>query len=208
MKSLSEVEFLSTLSLRRATILLPRSADCNYHFYPRSPYGERQRITKTVMRQPLFLSTLSLRRATEIGKEPDAPDEISIHALLTESDVARRWNLDARQQFLSTLSLRRATICVDGQTYGIEISIHALLTESDTACTAIASKSDISIHALLTESDLSARDSLRYTRVISIHALLTESDRHEVLYGQNRTNFYPRSPYGERRLVLFERLLI
>ena len=33
---------------------------------------------------------------------------------------------------------------------------------------------------------------------ISIHALLTESDRGAPGLGQPDSNFYPRSPYGER----------
>ena len=58
------LRFLSTLSLRRATIISPHSTPDNGNFYPRSPCGERP----TDMRQRLiefrFLSTLSLRRAT------------------------------------------------------------------------------------------------------------------------------------------------
>ena len=56
----------------------------------------------------LFLSTLSLRRATPQGCRPAAPADISIHALLAESDG----------------------VIPDGHA-GIEISIHALLAESD-----------------------------------------------------------------------------
>ena len=79
-------QFLSTLSLRRATItniqrngntdisihaLLAESDSCPlarpfhcHDFYPRSPCGERHSHTKVGMHQILFLSTLSLRRAT------------------------------------------------------------------------------------------------------------------------------------------------
>ena len=58
------IEFLSTLSLRRATI--PASfciANCA-HFYPRSPCGERRICRGSDPAATLFLSTLSLRRAT------------------------------------------------------------------------------------------------------------------------------------------------
>ena len=57
-------EFLSTLSLRRATLnqILPRGF--HYHFYPRSPCGERLRWTTWNRPTHVFLSTLSLRRAT------------------------------------------------------------------------------------------------------------------------------------------------
>ena len=59
-----QIKFLSTLSLRRATIDSSRAASCQQHFYPRSPCGERLSVLWTVRSRPLFLSTLSLRRAT------------------------------------------------------------------------------------------------------------------------------------------------
>ena len=127
------VEFLSTLSLRRAT--------------PQKPSHHRNRE---------FLSTLSLRRATRRASRQQPAGEISIHALLTESDLEgqkraadvcryfyprspygerRAWtlNINGPLTFLSTLSLRRATrrsVKLFRQNY---ISIHALLTESDIA---------------------------------------------------------------------------
>ena len=146
--------FLSTLSLRRATryftcfigrllisihallaesdILLLRSADCNYHFYPRSPCGERPPSHSLYRRNRKFLSTLSLRRATfpinvmsvsavqisihallaesDDGSKSSIEEvSISIHALLAESDGKPRALKSLRCVFLSTLSLRRAT---------------------------------------------------------------------------------------------------
>ena len=102
------LRFLSTLSLRRATRGEFVKREINRHFYPRSPCGERPR-QKISIRQP----------------------HISIHALLAESDVTiitttllledfyprspcgeRPWQRGSRityVEFLSTLSLRRAT---------------------------------------------------------------------------------------------------
>ncbi len=78
------------------------------NFYPRSPCGERRWHT-VFFRDPLkFLSTLSLRRATYFS---------------------RFYSRDG--QFLSTLSLRRATAVVDSLDIKFDISIHALLAESD-----------------------------------------------------------------------------
>ena len=105
-------------------------------------------------------------------------NEISIHALLAESDRKRcQSRPDSRnfyprspcgerlttlttsrrtEQFLSTLSLRRATVrqVILAEPF-IFISIHALLAESDQrqAYNYIAI-AEISIHALLAESDL------------------------------------------------------
>jgi len=122
--------FLSTLSLRRATLVV---------------------LCRTL--RMLFLSTLSLRRATGFGASRPKNNQISIHALLAESDCfgrimsalsgyfyprspcgerrysfrhsAQSWHFYPRSpcgerlknspallgnsQFLSTLSLRRAT---------------------------------------------------------------------------------------------------
>ena len=102
--------FLSTLSLRRATSRLALALITSKHFYPRSPYGERP--------NGLF--------------QFDRRNRISIHALLTESDLAGpsgpaflynfyprspygerrhpKTSSHPHNTFLSTLSLRRATL--------------------------------------------------------------------------------------------------
>ena len=103
-------QFLSTLSLRRATVIRCRPALDGADFYPRSPCGERQCARGPLRAKGPFLSTLSLRRATSNQIEAD------------------RRNL----AFLSTLSLRRATAgSVSGISSKTAISIHALLAESD-----------------------------------------------------------------------------
>ena len=82
----------------------------NRDFYPRSPCGERpsaRSLVASLSRQ--FLSTLSLRRATAGQFCPGRTFQISIHALLAESD----------RHCADTLWFRR------------HISIHALLAESD-----------------------------------------------------------------------------
>ena len=56
--------FLSTLSLRRATVKTYRKKQGLTHFYPRSPCGERHNTRTYRVYCPAFLSTLSLRRAT------------------------------------------------------------------------------------------------------------------------------------------------
>ena len=123
--------FLSTLSLRRATgETMPSIRHISY-FYPRSPCGERldeipyqrqihqflstlslRRATHLLRRflsMSSFLSTLSLRRATWSASKLGGMSDISIHALLAESDRGQRPNWEGCQTFLSTLSLRRAT---------------------------------------------------------------------------------------------------
>ena len=58
------------------------------NFYPRSPRGERQLNAVLAGRRGVFLSTLSSRRATMTPAELERSKEISIHALLAESDPA------------------------------------------------------------------------------------------------------------------------
>ena len=130
--TLSLAPFLSTLSLRRATIPIMLAAISLSYFYPRSPYGER------------------------LGSFFNSPSShsISIHALLTESDYSLVTIIPSNFSFLSTLSLRRATApnhnpCSRSRNFyprspygerhqdkvsfppAQKISIHALLTESD-----------------------------------------------------------------------------
>ena len=57
----------------------------------------------------IFLSTLSLRRATRQYRRRKKQKDISIHALLAESDKNQPGKLNKFAGFLSTLSLRRAT---------------------------------------------------------------------------------------------------
>ena len=147
--------FLSTLSLRRATIMfagvlthhahfyprspcgerLPRNASCNCHsdFYPRSPCGERR--PHCYNRQPIFF--------------------ISIHALLAESDESIGTLRTVSVNFYPRSPCGERPYGALKHVHQTEISIHALLAESDTITDIdfrIIAK--ISIHALLAESDL------------------------------------------------------
>ena len=168
-------EFLSTLSLRRATPPSAILSNGKAYFYPRSPCGERLYPIISLLIILLFLSTLSLRRATMLLRDSTGRSVISIHALLAESDTWARGSRVTYVEFLSTLSLRRATFSELLTIHPICISIHALLAESDwykvQGCCCIL----ISIHALLAESDATAR-----------------------AFNTNLRNFYPRSPCGER----------
>ena len=57
------------------------------NFYPRSPCGERHVSLAVTDFGKRFLSTLSLRRATHIHSTLPGHPDISIHALLAESDM-------------------------------------------------------------------------------------------------------------------------
>ena len=125
--------FLSTLSLRRATVIGQRigiRVDISIHallaesdlitlpaflgfsnFYPRSPCGERHRAINIQRPTTKFLSTLSLRRATR-GAANCYLDNIDFYPRSPCGE--RPWARGSRVtyvEFLSTLSLRRATSC-------------------------------------------------------------------------------------------------
>ena len=104
------LRFLSTLSLRRATSIKPIFGNIDADFYPRSPCGER-RTKKFKMPVPAYFyprSPCGERQANAVDQI--LPGHISIHALLAESDYDTSSLMQCQVKFLSTLSLRRATL--------------------------------------------------------------------------------------------------
>ena len=102
--------FLSTLSLRRATNCEPVSHQTQKHFYPRSPCGERRsNILKTSQYSMYFYPRSPCGERHEIITITRPINDISIHALLAESDGFYSNTTAQHIAFLSTLSLRRAT---------------------------------------------------------------------------------------------------
>ena len=146
--------FLSTLSLRRATARYLPANPAGSYFYPRSPCGER----------------------LEQSSSYNAYLEISIHALLAESDFLAKTKIQQRVNFYPRSPCGERLITLFDFPIVPAISIHALLAESDT------------LSALACSAGL-----------ISIHALLAESDRGHPQRQHGQKNFYPRSPCGERR---------
>ena len=148
-----KIRFLSTLSLRRATRVTQRDKLHNSNFYPRSPCGERQWIPSNSPTLCYFYprSPCGERPICLTVQHPGI--QISIHALLAESDHFEITITDidfnfyprspcgerpgakshdpGKVLFLSTLSLRRATERRSNKYAPCHISIHALLAESD-----------------------------------------------------------------------------
>ena len=154
-----QYQFLSTLSLRRATTVPRGRHIVNTNFYPRSPCGERQAANSLA----------------------DTPPQISIHALLAESDSHQA--------------------CSGNQQPAI--SIHALLAESDGVFNLFANPgSTISIHALLAESDLQLKPPIQaHRQFLSTLSLRRATSSFRFLWCRF-CDFYPRSPCGERRDVI------
>ena len=176
LKTIIILTFLSTLSLRRATSNLTQKRHPPHNFYPRSPCGERHAPRPCGSTTPIFLSTLSLRRATVLIRDGFLIDDISIHALLAESDRLYAWSA-----------------------YRAFISIHALLAESDWLTSFPSSPTRISIHALLAESDTHKR--AQQPKQPNFYPRSPCGERHFLLFKVlvKSHDFYPRSPCGERQ---------
>ena len=129
--STRKLTFLSTLSLRRATLgyvrgcffcvisihaLLAESDQSSAkstpeeaNFYPRSPCGERLGRGEAVQRMWNFYPRSPCGERHLGAGKPCNVCGISIHALLAESDLGNVVAGSRMLRFLSTLSLRRAT---------------------------------------------------------------------------------------------------
>ena len=102
--------------------------------------------------------------------------EISIHALLAESDREESGQQRSRHNFYPRSPCGERPWSVNNPPSSYTISIHALLAESDHYGWSWYDDFTISIHALLAESDVPVDGTLFH-----------------------QTDFYPRSPCGERR---------
>ena len=79
------------------------------NFYPRSPCGERLALVAIIAAKGDISIHALLAESDYNAPERDTEDIISIHALLAESDTAGTAAQALDRLFLSTLSLRRAT---------------------------------------------------------------------------------------------------
>ena len=149
-------------------------------FYPRSPCGERRAGCGDVA----------------------CRHKISIHALLAESDQKR-----CLIRF-STLHFYPRSPCGErpcgNAAIGtpITISIHALLAESDRMCSRPVTRRAQFLSTLSLRRATHRHGFQKQVFSISIHALLAESDHSTLIQAISRHNFYPRSPCGERPVLI------
>ena len=153
-ESVPAQQFLSTLSLRRATPCKSVLCWVASYFYPRSPCGERPigAITYVVMTPDFYpRSPCGERREywvggygtannfyprSPCGERHTEPSSMCTKKRFLSTLSLRRATKNAitaapQQEFLSTLSLRRATFGPGVGGAQQRISIHALLAESD-----------------------------------------------------------------------------
>ena len=123
--------FLSTLSLRRATIALLIQPIRRLDFYPRSPCGERlTRYAPSASRERISIHALLAESDPRVIREPTTGRQF-LSTLSLRRATHRTVNIQRPTTFLSTLSLRRATYQSNEKQANQSISIHALLAESD-----------------------------------------------------------------------------
>ena len=176
---LISIPFLSTLSLRRATLPTCAALTLKRYFYPRSPCGERPNQSYCCRSYMDFYPRSPCGERPVLYSVNRWTTRISIHALLAESDP-RQYSFDQR----------------------FAISIHALLAESDFH----------GLHLTFERTDFYPRSPCgerpvlysvnRWTTRISIHALLAESDCSDWFACFSARYFYPRSPCGERQFQM------
>ena len=150
---IAKAQFLSTPSVRRATLVAFCTVVVVRDFYPRPPRGGRHKRSLQSGWHSRFLSTPSARRATIPHAQGADRKDISIHALREEGDCAGQPRRGGRRDFyprpprggrhcgmllafinwlfLSTPSARRATDGLQGHSKYRKISIHALREEGD-----------------------------------------------------------------------------
>ena len=147
--------------------------------------------------------------------------EISIHALLAESDEPVAWTRTHGGNFYprSPCGERHATTVIAGVSLNfyprspcgerpeqtkLLISIHALLAESDGLPCMISSNIFLFLSTLSLRRATSPNGGQYSVYSISIHALLAESDYTAICCAPPTLNFYPRSPCGERLVGILQ----
>ena len=193
------IEFLSTLSLRRATHLAVLEAAVLHYFYPRSPCGERP-VPRHCRGVEAFISIHALLAESDLQSAFSSADSVIFLSTLSLRRATANAQADANNHgFLSTLSLRRATEWLRGRRWRYGISIHALLAESDCLRRSSLCRYTIFLSTLSLRRATDYKDLTNKYFCISIHALLAESDHLRSRFKPCARYFYPRSPCGERQ---------
>ena len=192
------------------------------NFNPRSPHGERPRpLRPRFRRRRRFQSTLSSRRATNDPVARVGNGDISIHALLTESDSDGGGGVEGtgyfnprsphgerhipfggnglEELFQSTLSSRRATCGVSISPF-LRSDFNPRSPHGERLSYVLQMRGDRYFNPRSPHGERQFTKSMCTGLAnISIHALLTESDARRPFADCMTGYFNPRSPHGERR---------
>ena len=179
-----------------------RRGDDGGNFNPRSPHGER-RLRPSCQAHGQGISIHAPRTGSDASRKKYIPWAlISIHAPRTGSDSGSRCGRSVAAVFQSTLPARGATFRDRAAPAPQSISIHAPRTGSDRKAARLAARPHgISIHAPRTGSDIviisaslrrlfqSTLPARGATGISAVSPLLPYY-------------FNPRSPHGERRMLV------
>ena len=172
-----QVLFLSTLSLRRATVRCLEARAPNGDFYPRSPCGERLCRHRSG-EMPIY----DFYPRSPCGERPRVQD----------------YGGSLKKYFYPRSPCGERRSPWHQRQHQHRISIHALLAESDGTKLTVADVYKISIHALLAESDC-PRVAIENPTPIFLSTLsLRRATRTKTEPALRGPYFYPRSPCGER----------
>ena len=183
MSLLAAGPFLSTLPARGATLVRRGERDPRFHFYPRSPRGERRPVPIHWLYNSQYFYPRSPR-----GERPRAVYS-RFRPFLHFYPRSPRGERPCRIQLVDQL---------------MPISIHAPREGSDYRSSHWGPRSSmISIHAPREGSDTGTSSSL-YVSVIFLSTLPARGATHVPrVQITSRWYFYPRSPRGERLLLLY-----
>ena len=190
--------FLSTLSLRRATTISDFTYPEFANFYPRSPCGERPFILLlSILLTQISIHALLAESDVTIHQHIHS-SVISIHALLAESDKDAARQLDKLTEFLSTLSLRRATLVCHLHSPIIEkfLSTLSLRRATSPKLWLMPLKKFLSTLSLrrATSAGRGNSQEFEFLSTLSLRRATITMKFEEL----NLKHFYPRSPCGER----------
>ena len=193
------MQFLSTLSLRRATSAFSYSFLGILYFYPRSPCGERHLAAQRAVRCYTISIHALLAESDQATFCHRWDHHISIHALLAESDASNQLEQQEQRDFYPRSPCGERHNHRSRKQRHRNISIHALLAESDTggqscnstlvhfyprspcgerpsASGTLSDTSDVFLSTLSLRRATRCELGRNNRKVISIHALLAESD--------------------------------
>ena len=195
----SRSAFLSTLSLRRATrVRSDRKPACMISIHALlaesdCPVCQWRRSLK------IFLSTLSLRRATPMPYPSRGRNRNFYPRSPCGERPLSRHPTDTAKIFLSTLSLRRATSSVSDSLQALKLFLSTLSLRRATVSFMLYDTSSLIFLSTLSlrRATLAARDDsimFVFLSTLSLRRATSLGD----LFQYPSTDFYPRSPCGER----------
>ena len=195
----SNALFLSTLSLRRATDRCKQPSFGSYvHFYPRSPCGERPHPIGVLITVIEISIHALLAESDNVCPHIRRFCAISIHALLAESDPPETDGSGDLGYFYPRSPCGERPIALPARRLLRHFYPRSPCGERLWPPFHAGQRARISIHALLAESDWPLRFGRWPTRPFLSTLSLRRATPCKSVLCRPPSDFYPRSPCGER----------